>query len=193
MVKLEDFKKLELIVAQIKEVKEHPNADRLYVLKVDTGKEVKQLVAGIRKAYSKEELIGRRIVIVNNLEPALIRGEESQGMILAASDENNLWFWVYRKISRWEAWLNENEILSFHGWIPRTGGFMGYLPSCQSSLWLGSFRKFTVESFVPDLSCRIPGGGCIFCDQRLFNHRTSPGRFRPWPDTFKTFLSAAIL
>ena len=90
MVTLEDFKKLELIVAQIKEVKEHPNADRLYVLKVDTGKEVKQLVAGIRKAYSKEELIGRRIVIVNNLEPALIRGEESQGMILAASDENNL-------------------------------------------------------------------------------------------------------
>ena len=90
MVTLEDFKKLELIVAQIKEVKEHPNADRLYVLKVDTGKEVKQLVAGIRKAYSKEELIGRRIVMINNLEPALIRGEESQGMILAASDENNL-------------------------------------------------------------------------------------------------------
>ena len=90
MVTLEDFKKLELIVAQIKEVKEHPNADRLYVLKVDTGKEVKQLVAGIRKAYSKEELIGRRVVMINNLEPALIRGEESQGMILAASDENNL-------------------------------------------------------------------------------------------------------
>ena len=90
MVTLEDFKKLELIVAQIKEVKEHPNADRLYVLKVDTGKEVRQLVAGIRKAYSKEELIGRRIVMINNLEPALIRGEESQGMILAASDENNL-------------------------------------------------------------------------------------------------------
>ena len=90
MVTLEDFKKLEIIVAQIKDVKEHPNADRLYVLKVDTGKEVKQLVAGIRKAYSKEELIGRRIVMINNLEPALIRGEESQGMILAATDENNL-------------------------------------------------------------------------------------------------------
>ena len=90
MVKLEDFKKLELIVAQIKEVKDHPNADRLYVLKVDTGKEIKQLVAGIRRAYSKEELIGRRIAMINNLEPALIRGEESQGMILAASDENNL-------------------------------------------------------------------------------------------------------
>ena len=90
MVTLEDFKKLELIVAQIKEVKEHPNADRLYVLKVDTGKEVKQLVARIRKAYSKEELVGRRVVMINNLEPAIIRGEESQGMILAASDESGL-------------------------------------------------------------------------------------------------------
>ena len=90
MVTLEDFKKFELIVAQIKEVKEHPNADRLYVLKVDTGKEVKQLVAGIRKAYPKEELVGRRVVMINNLEPAVIRGEESQGMILAASDDNGL-------------------------------------------------------------------------------------------------------
>ena len=90
MVTLEEFKKLELIIAQITEVKEHPNAERLYVLKVNTGKEVKQLVAGIRKVYTKEELVGRRIVMINNLEPAVIRGEESQGMLLAASDENSL-------------------------------------------------------------------------------------------------------
>lgn len=90
MVTLEDFKKLELIVAQIKEVIDHPNADRLYVLKVDTGTEVKQLVAGIRKSYTKEQLIGRRVIVVNNLEPAVIRGEESRGMILAASDENGI-------------------------------------------------------------------------------------------------------
>ena len=86
MVSFEDFKKLELIVAQIKEVKEHPNADRLYVLKVDTGKEERQLVAGIRLSYMKEQLIGRRIVMINNLEPATIRGEISHGMLLAASD-----------------------------------------------------------------------------------------------------------
>src|SRR5438094_303689 len=90
MVSLEDFKKLELIVAQIKEVRDHPNADRLYVLKVDTGKEEKQLVAGIRLAYTKEELVGRKIVMINNLQPAVIRGEESQGMLLAASDEQGL-------------------------------------------------------------------------------------------------------
>ncbi len=90
MVTLEEFKKLELIIAQIKEVTEHPNAERLYVLKVDTGKEIKQLIAGIRKAYPKEELVGRRVVMINNLEPAVIRGEQSQGMLLAASDENGL-------------------------------------------------------------------------------------------------------
>jgi tRNA-binding protein len=88
MVTYEDFKKLELVVAQIKEVAEHPNADRLYVLKIDTGKEEKQLVAGIRSSYTKEELIGRKIIVINNLEPAVIRGETSNGMLLAATGEN---------------------------------------------------------------------------------------------------------
>ena len=86
MVNIEEFRKLELIVAQIKEVKDHPNADRLYVITIDTGSEVKQLVAGIRKSYTKEELAGKKVIIVNNLEPAVIRGEQSQGMILAASN-----------------------------------------------------------------------------------------------------------
>ncbi len=90
MATIEDFKKLEFVVAQIKEIKEHPNADRLYVLKVDTGKEERQLVAGIRLKYTKEQLIGRRVIIVANLEPAVIRGEESQGMLLAASDTDGV-------------------------------------------------------------------------------------------------------
>lgn len=90
MPTIDEFKNFQFVVAQIKEVKEHPNADRLFVLKVDTGTEVKQLVAGIRKSYTPEQLVGRRVVIVNNLEPAMIRGEESRGMILAASDENGI-------------------------------------------------------------------------------------------------------
>ena len=90
MITIEDFKKVELIVAQIKEVREHPNADRLYVMKVDTGKEERQIVAGIRAVYTKEQLVGRRVVIVANLQPAVIRGEESQGMVLAASDEKGV-------------------------------------------------------------------------------------------------------
>lgn len=90
MPTIDEFKNFQFVIAQIKEVKEHPNADRLYVLKVDTGTEVKQLVAGIRRSYTPEQLIGRRVVVVNNLEPAVIRGEESRGMILAATDETGL-------------------------------------------------------------------------------------------------------
>jgi methionyl-tRNA synthetase len=90
MATLEDFKKIELVVAQIKEVKEHPNADKLYVLQVDTGRDVRQIIAGIRKAYTPEQLVGRRVILVANLEPAVIRGETSNGMLLAASDANGM-------------------------------------------------------------------------------------------------------
>ncbi len=90
MVTLDDFKKMELVVAEITEVKDHPNADKLYVLKVNTGKEDKQLVAGIRQNYTKEELTGRKIVVINNLEEATIRGEVSQGMLLAAQDDTGI-------------------------------------------------------------------------------------------------------
>ncbi len=87
MITIEDFRKLELKVGVIKEVNEHPNADKLYVVIVDLGDKTKQLVAGIRGSYTKESLIGRQVVVVDNLEPAMLRGVESQGMILAASDE----------------------------------------------------------------------------------------------------------
>ena len=90
MATIEDLKKLELIIAQIKEVKEHPNADKLYLLQVDTGKDVRQIVAGIRRAYTPEQLVGRKIVLIANLEPAVIRGETSNGMLLAASDAMTL-------------------------------------------------------------------------------------------------------
>src|ERR1035437_3012947 len=90
MASLEDFKKTELVVALIKEVKEHPNADRLYVLQVDTGKDVRQIVAGVRKAYTPEQLVGRRIILIANMEAAVIRGEVSNGMLLAASDETGM-------------------------------------------------------------------------------------------------------
>ena len=91
MISIEDFMNMELKVAAIEEVQEHPDADRLYVLKVVLGQgEVRQLVAGIRPSYAKEDLIGKQVVIVANLQPASIRGIESQGMILAASDENGI-------------------------------------------------------------------------------------------------------
>jgi len=90
MITIEDFRKIELKVAVIKEVTEHPNADKLYIVTVDLGDKTKQLVAGIRLSYQKEELIGKQVVVVDNLEPAVLRGVESQGMLLAASDESGI-------------------------------------------------------------------------------------------------------
>ena len=90
MASFEDFKKLEIKIAKIKEVNDHPNADRLYVLTIDVGDNTKQIVAGIKNFYKKEDLIGREIVVVNNLDSVLLRGVESQGMLLAASDEKGV-------------------------------------------------------------------------------------------------------
>ena len=86
MVSYKEFQQLELRVAEVLDAKPHPNADRLYVLDIKIGEEHKQIVAGIRTQYSTTELIGKKVVIVNNLEPATIRGIESQGMLLAAND-----------------------------------------------------------------------------------------------------------
>jgi methionine--tRNA ligase beta chain len=85
-IKIEDFGKLDLRIAVIEDAEPHPNADRLYVLKIKVGEERKQIVAGIRKFYGIDELRGRKIVVVNNLEPSVIRGVESNGMLLAASN-----------------------------------------------------------------------------------------------------------
>ena len=86
MITIEDFSKIELRIATVKTVEPHPNADKLLVLKVDLGGEERQLVAGIRAHYTPEELVGKQIVVVANLQPAKLRGMESQGMLLAASD-----------------------------------------------------------------------------------------------------------
>lgn len=85
-ITIDDFRKVELRVATILGAEPHPNADRLLVLRIDLGGEQRQLVAGIRAHYEPERLAGKQIVVVTNLEPATLRGVESQGMLLAASD-----------------------------------------------------------------------------------------------------------
>jgi methionyl-tRNA synthetase len=83
-VSFEDFKKIDLRVARIVEALPHPNADKLVVLKLDVGDgQSKQIVAGIRAFYTDEQLVGKTIIIVNNLAPVLLRGVESNGMLLA--------------------------------------------------------------------------------------------------------------
>lgn len=88
----DDFKKLDLRIAEILAVEPHPNADRLLVLKVKIADEQRTLVAGIKLFYKPEELVGKKVVVVMNLAPAVIRGVESQGMMLAASTDSNLAF-----------------------------------------------------------------------------------------------------
>lgn len=81
----DDFVKLDLRVATIVEAEEHPNADRLLKLQVDLGAEKRQICAGIKAYYDPADLVGKQIVVVANLAPRKIRGEESNGMLLAAS------------------------------------------------------------------------------------------------------------
>ena len=81
---------LNLKVAQILQAEPHPEAEKLVVLQIDLGTEKRQIVAGIRKHYPVEELVGKKIVVVTNLKPAKLRGKESIGMLLAASDEESL-------------------------------------------------------------------------------------------------------
>ena len=90
MITIDDFRKVELKVATVKSAEFHPNADRLLVLNVDLGSEERQICAGIRSTYTPEELVGRQIIVVANLETAKLRGVESQGMLLAASDEGRV-------------------------------------------------------------------------------------------------------
>jgi len=90
MITIEEFRNIELRVATIKAAEPHPNADKLMVLHIDLGSEQRQILAGIRNDYTTEELVGKQIVVVANLETAKLRGMESQGMLLAASDEGRV-------------------------------------------------------------------------------------------------------
>ena len=84
-ITIDDFAKVELRVGQVKVAEKVKGADKLLRLEVDLGTEVRQVIAGIAKAYDPEKLIGRKVVIVANLAPRKLRGLESQGMIVAAS------------------------------------------------------------------------------------------------------------
>ena len=90
MISIDDFRKVELKVATVKSAEAHPNADKLIVLQVDLGSEQRQICAGIRNHYTPEELVGKQVVVVANLETAKLRGLESQGMLLAASDDGRV-------------------------------------------------------------------------------------------------------
>ncbi len=89
-ISIDDFAKLDLRVAEVIEVEDHPNADKLLVLTLDLGYEKRQVVSGIKSHYNRDNLLGKKVVVITNLKPVKLRGVESQGMILAAEDQENL-------------------------------------------------------------------------------------------------------
>jgi methionyl-tRNA synthetase len=90
MISIEDFTKLDLRVAKVLEAEKVEGADKLLKLKLEVGSEIRQVVSGIAKHYSPEEMVGKHIILVANLKPVKLRGIESQGMILAASNDKDL-------------------------------------------------------------------------------------------------------
>jgi len=88
MINYEDFAKIELKVAKIKSAEKVGNSEKLLKLKIDLGNEEKQIVAGIGKRYAPEDLTEKEIIVIANLEPRMLMGNESHGMLLAANSEN---------------------------------------------------------------------------------------------------------
>ena len=86
-ISFDDFKKVELKVAKVLHAERVEGSDKLLKLQVDLGTEQRQIIAGVGTVYTPEQMVGREIVIVANLEPRMLMGLESQGMLLAASNE----------------------------------------------------------------------------------------------------------
>jgi len=84
-----DFEKLDMRVAEIQTVENIEGADKLYKLEVSIGEEIRTICAGIKEYYSHEDLIGKKIIVLTNLQPRKLRGIESQGMLLAASNSDH--------------------------------------------------------------------------------------------------------
>ena len=85
-ITIDDFAKVEMVIGQVVSCEKHPKADKLLVSQIDIGGEIRQVVSGIASNYKPEQMVGKKVVVVINLKPAMLRGVESQGMILAGSD-----------------------------------------------------------------------------------------------------------
>ena len=85
LIGIDDFFKIKLVTGEVISATNHPKADRLLILQVKVGDRTKQIVSGIRLFYSAEQMVGKTIIVVDNLQPAKLRGEDSQGMLLAVS------------------------------------------------------------------------------------------------------------
>ncbi len=89
-ISFKEFSKLDIRVATVVAARDHPNADKLLLLQINIGDEERQIVAGIRGHYEPEDLVGTQLIVVVNLAEAVLRGEESRGMLLAVADGDNV-------------------------------------------------------------------------------------------------------
>ena len=89
-ISIEDFAKIELKVGTVLKSEKHPKADKLLVSQVDLGDETRQIVSGIATAYTPEDMVNRKVIVVTNLKPANLRGVESQGMLLAGQHKKKI-------------------------------------------------------------------------------------------------------
>ena len=83
LISIDDFFKTKLATAEVVEAVNHPKADKLLILSLKVGEKTKRIVSGIRQFYAAEQMIGKTVIIVDNLQPAKLRGEVSEGMLLA--------------------------------------------------------------------------------------------------------------
>ena len=91
-ITIDDFEKIDLKVGEILDCKKHPKADKLLVSQVKIGTDTRQIVSGVAKFFTPEEMKGKKVIVVANLKPINLRGEESKGMILFADNGERLEF-----------------------------------------------------------------------------------------------------
>ena len=90
MIPFNEWKKMDIRIGKILDVDNHPKADKLLVLKIDIGGEVRTIVAGIKGYYEREELMDKKVVVITNLQQKELRGIKSEGMILAAVKDDKV-------------------------------------------------------------------------------------------------------
>lgn len=99
MIQFDDFKKLDLRIATVVGAEKIEGSDKLLKLQIDLGEEKRQLVSGIAKFYAPEEMLGKQVVMIANLEPRTILGLESQGMLLAVDDQGAVLLTADREVT----------------------------------------------------------------------------------------------
>ena len=90
-VAIADFEKIDMRAGKVISCERHPNADKLFILKVNLGEsKPRQIVSGLAQSYTPGQMIGKNIIVIANLKPAVLRGVESCGMLLAGKDQNQI-------------------------------------------------------------------------------------------------------